>query len=164
MFLMFLLSKKKLEAAGAGIGVVAVVARATETGTALRATGALGGVLATEEIQTVDDMEHTVARDGVVLRIRAAHRADRADERGLLLEDIIELQRDSERLALEETLRDLCIPDEFVGIHRRVVVASPALHVDVRGEGRAPWRRDTQHRTISELPRVEVVLRLQVVA
>ena len=66
-----------LEAAGAGIGVVAVVARATETGTALRAARtALGGVLATEEIQTVDDMEHAVARDGVVLRIRATHRAD----------------------------------------------------------------------------------------
>ena len=66
-----------LEAAGAGIGVVAVVARATEVGSALRAAlGAVGGVLATEEIQTVDDMEHAVARDGVVLRIRAAHRAD----------------------------------------------------------------------------------------
>ena len=78
----------------------------------------MGGVLATEEVQTVDDMEHAVARDGVVLRIRVAHRADRADERGLLLEDIIELQRDSERLAFEETLRDLRIPDELVGIHR----------------------------------------------
>ena len=107
-----------LEAAGAGIGVVAVVARTTEAGTALRATGALGAMLATEEIQTVDDMEHAVTRDGVVLRIRAAHRADRADERGLLLEDIIELQRDCERLALEETLRNLRIPDELVGIHR----------------------------------------------
>ena len=65
-----------LEAAGAGIGVVAVVARATEVGSALRAARAFGGVLATEEVQTVDDMEHAVARDGVVLRIRAAHRAD----------------------------------------------------------------------------------------
>ena len=66
-----------LEAAGAGIGVVAVVAGATEVGSALRAAGtAFGGVLATEEVQTVDDMEHAVARDGVVLRIRAAHRAD----------------------------------------------------------------------------------------
>ena len=72
-----LLSKeKKLEAAGAGIGVVAVVARATETGAARAALGTLGGVLATEEVQSVDDMEHAVARDGVVLRIRAAHRAD----------------------------------------------------------------------------------------
>ena len=65
-----------LEAAGAGIGVVAVVAGTTEVGSALRAAGALGGMLATEEVQTVDDMEHAVARDGVVLRIRAAHRAD----------------------------------------------------------------------------------------
>ena len=74
---MFLLSKKKkLEAAGAGIGVVAVVARTTEAGAAGAALGALGGVLATEEIQSVDDMEHAVARDGVVLRIRATHRAD----------------------------------------------------------------------------------------
>ena len=75
--ILFLLSKEKLEAAGAGIGVVA---RATEVGSALRAAratlGTLGGVLATEEVQTVDDMEHAVARDGVVLRIRAAHRAD----------------------------------------------------------------------------------------
>ena len=59
---MFLLSKEnKLEAAGAGIGVVAVVARATEVGSALRAAGtAFGGVLATEEVQTVDNMEHAV--------------------------------------------------------------------------------------------------------
>ena len=62
-----------LEAAGAGIGVVAVVAGTTEVG----AAGAtLGSVLATEEVQTVNDMEHGVARDGVVLRIRATHRAD----------------------------------------------------------------------------------------
>ena len=139
----------------------AVVAGTTEVGAA-RAT--LGSVLATEEVQTVDDMEHGVARDGVVLRIRATHRADRADEGGLLLEDIIELQGDGERPALEEALRDLRIPDELVGIHRRVVIASATLHVDVRGEGGAPWGRDTQHRAISELPRVEVVLRLQVVA
>ena len=65
-----------LEAAGAGIGVVAVVAGTTETGAARAARTALGSVLATKEIQTVDDMEHAVARDGVVLRIRATHRAD----------------------------------------------------------------------------------------
>ena len=63
-------------AAGAGIGVVAVVAGTTEVGTARTAGATLGSVLATEEVQTVDDMEHGVARDGVVLRICATHRAD----------------------------------------------------------------------------------------
>ena len=79
------------------------------------------------------------------------------------MEDIVELQRDGEGLALEEALRQLGIPDELVGVHRGIVVATTALHVHIGGEGGTPGGSDAYHTAIGELPRVEVVVLLQVV-
>ena len=79
------------------------------------------------------------------------------------MEDIVELQRDGEGLALEEALRQLGIPDELVGVHRGIVVATTALHVHIGGEGGTPGGGNAYHTAIGELPRVEVVVLLQVV-
>ena len=75
----------------------------TATG-ASRTTAEEGILTASEEVQTVDDMHHAVAGDGVVFGIGATHRRDGTAEGGLLMQDVVELQGDGEGLTLEETL------------------------------------------------------------
>ena len=71
---------------------------------ASRTTAEEGVLTASEEVQTVDDVHHAVAGDGVVFGIGAPHRRDGAAEGGLLMQDVVELQGDGEGLTLEETL------------------------------------------------------------
>ena len=63
-----------------------------------------GILTAAKQVQTVDDMQHAIAGDGVVFGIGAPHRRDGAAEGGLLVQDVVELQGDSEGLTLEESL------------------------------------------------------------
>ena len=71
----------------------------------VRTTTAEEGILtASKEVQTVDDMQHAVAGDGVVFGIGAPHRRDGTAEGGLLVQDVVELQGDGEGLALKESL------------------------------------------------------------
>ena len=73
--------------------------------TAARTAAEAEGILtAAKQVQTVDDMQHAIAGDGVVFGIGAPHRRDGAAEGGLLMQDVVELQGDGEGLALEETL------------------------------------------------------------
>ena len=87
-------------------GTTTAWASATRTASrASRATTAEEGILtASEEVQTVDDVHHAVAGDGVVFGIGATHRRDSTAEGGLLMQDVVELQGDGEGLALEESL------------------------------------------------------------
>ena len=80
------------------------------------------------------------------------------------MQDVVELERDGKGVTLEETLGKLCVPDQFVGVHRVVGITATALHVQVRGERGAPGSRDTDHATIGELPGVEVIIGLQLAA
>ena len=87
-------------------GTTTAWASATRTASRTsRTTASEEGILtASEEVQTVDDMHHAVAGDGVVFGIGAPHRRDGAAEGGLLMQDVVELQGDGEGLTLEETL------------------------------------------------------------
>ena len=71
---------------------------------AATASEAEGILTAAKQVQTVDDMQHAIAGDGVVFGIGATHRRDGTAEGGLLMQDVVELQGDGEGLALEETL------------------------------------------------------------
>ena len=119
--------------------------------------------LASEEVEAIGDRQERVAVDAVILRVRAPHGVDHAREVALLVEDIVELERDRERLATQEALRHLGVPKQFVAVERGVVVASAAVHVEVRGEARAPGRREVDGSAIGEAPGVEVLRRLQLV-
>ena len=109
-------------------------------------------------------MEHAVAGNGVILGITTHRGCDRTADSGLLVQDIIELERDGERIATEEALRYLGVPDELVGVHRVVGITTATLHVEVGGERRAPRSGDAYHTTIGELPGVEVVVGLELAA
>ena len=76
---------------------------ATGTRTA-RATRTTEGTTAAKEVQTIDDVNHTVAGDGVILGITALGGIDDLADGGLLVQDVVELERDGEGVALEEAL------------------------------------------------------------
>ncbi len=68
-------------------------------------------------------MEHEVTIDTVVFRIRAHHLIDGTSEVALLMEYIVELEHHAQ-VALHEGMAYLCIPYQFIGVHRRIAVAT----------------------------------------
>ena len=86
----------------------------------------LAGILASEEIQAVNHVQHRIAVDGIILRIRTGCSRNGTREGALLAENIIELQHDGKRLALQETLRELRIPYKLIRIHAAVAITAAA--------------------------------------
>ena len=84
------------------------------------------GILASEEIQAVNHVQHRIAVDGIILRIRAGCSRNGTREGALLAENIVELQHDGKRLALQETLRELRIPYKLIRIHAAVAITAAA--------------------------------------
>ena len=97
---------------------------ATRTTRTFRSTPT--GILASEEIQAVNHVQHRIAVDGVILRIRAGCSRNGTRESALLAENIVELQHDGKRLALQETLRELRIPYKLIRIHAAVAITAAA--------------------------------------
>ena len=95
---------------------------ATRTARTTRTT--LTCLLASEEIQAIYHMKHRIAVDGIILRIRTGCRRNGTREGALLTKDIVKLQHDGKRLALQETLRELGIPYKLIRIHTAVIIAT----------------------------------------
>ena len=109
-------------------------------------------------------MKHGIGVDTVVLGIATGVGVDPTLEVALLLEQVVEIECHDEGLALEEGLGDLSVPDEFVGVHRRVVISPTAVFADV-GADLEPCRQTQQDLSaVAELPRIEVGIGLQLVA
>ena len=84
------------------------------------------GILASEEIQAVNHVQHRIAVDGIILRIRTGCSRNGTREGALLAENIVELQHDGKRLALQEPLRELRIPYKLIRIHAAVAITAAA--------------------------------------
>ena len=97
---------------------------ATRTTRTFRSTPT--GILASEEIQAVNHVQHRIAVDGIILRIRTGCSRNGTGEGALLAENIVELQHDGKRLALQETLRELRIPYKLIRIHAAVAITAAA--------------------------------------
>lgn len=97
---------------------------ATRTTRTFRSTPT--GILASEEIQAVNHVQHRIAVDGIILRIRTGCSRNGTREGALLAEDIVELQHDGKRLALQEALRELRIPYKLIRIHAAVAITAAA--------------------------------------
>ena len=80
------------------------------------------------------------------------------------MQDVIELQSHGERFSLQESLCQLRIPDQFVGVECLIAVASSALVMDIRGEAHAPGCIEVQRGTVGELPGIEISRCLQQIA
>ena len=97
---------------------------ATRTTRTFRSTPT--GILASEEIQAVNHVQHRIVVDGIILRIRTGCSRNGTREGALLAEDIVELQHDGKRLALQEALRELRIPYKLIRIHAAVAITAAA--------------------------------------
>ena len=95
---------------------------ATRTARTTRTT--LTCLLASEEIQAIYHMKHRIAVDGIILRIRTGCSRNGTREGALLTKDIVELKHHGQRLALQETLRELRIPYQLIGVHSAVIIAT----------------------------------------
>ena len=120
-------------------------------------------LLGAKEVHAIDDMEHGIARNGVILGVGALHGRDRTTEVGLLLKDIIELQREGERIVTKEALTNLLIPYHFVGIQRLISISSSAVHVQVSSNRHVPGQKDVGVETVGEIPCIEVGIGLQLI-
>ena len=97
----------------------------TEIRTTTRTTRTtLTCLLASEEIQAIYHMEHRIAVDGIILRIRTGCSRNGTRESALLTKDIVELKHDGQWLALQETLRELRIPYKLIRIHAAVAITA----------------------------------------
>ena len=79
------------------------------------------------------------------------------------MQNVVELQHYGEFLATQETVRELCVPNEFIRIERLVAIATFAEHVDVGRQSTAPWERDARVATIGEIPCGQVARYLQTI-
>ena len=100
----------------------------THAGTAISvsATHTSACLLRAKKIEAVVDMKHHIAVDGIILRIRTGCSRNGTREGALLAENIVELQHDGKRLALQETLRELRIPYKLIRIHAAVAITAAA--------------------------------------
>ena len=84
----------------------ATTASATKAARTSRATATRTAHIghAAEEIYSIDNVQHGIAGDSVILRITALRGIEDAADRGLLMQEVIELQRERQRITLEERL------------------------------------------------------------
>lgn len=108
-------------------------------------------------------MEHGIGVDAVVLCVAAAGGIHPAFVIALLPEQVVEIEGYDKSLAFQETLGELTIPYKLVGVHRRVVISSTAVFVDVCAEFKTKRKSQEQLTAIAEPPSVEVGIGLQLV-
>ena len=121
-----------------------------------RSKAATSSLSAPEGIDAVADMDHGIGGDGVHLAVGPSVGTHRAREVGLFVEDVIPLQHDGEFLSLEETLRELCVPDELIGIECLVAVSPLAEHMEVGRQVGAPWEGNSCVASVREIPCGEI--------
>ena len=125
---------------------------------------ALGINLAAKHIQAITHVEHGIGIDAVILRIAAPRSIHPALVVALLTQQVVEVQGHDERFVLEERLRQLSVPDEFVGIHRGVVIASATTLMEIAAQLKVPGQAHQELPTIVELPGVKIRSRLKLIA
>ena len=124
----------------------------------------LACLLASDDIQSVDDVEHGIRVDAVVLGIGTGHGSKGTAQGALLVQQVVELDHHGEGFALEEALRELGVPNQFVGVHRIVAVSSSAALAQVCAQAHAPGHGGCDARSVRELPGVHVARCLKLVA
>lgn len=88
------------------------------------ATACLSGA---KEVHAIVYGEHGVAVDAVCLGIAAAVGIGCTVDIALLLEDVEHLERNGKRFATQETMTNLHVPNQFVGVERGVGISSSAM-------------------------------------
>ena len=112
--------------------------------------------VAAEDVELVDDVEHDIGGERVAPRVGAHHGVDRAGDVALLREDVVEAEAEREGSVAEEGLRELGVPNQFVGVHRRGRETAARLHADVGRKAHPEGEVKIACHTIGETPSVEL--------
>ena len=126
---------------------------ASSAGTALSAATVKAcrtSLFVAHEVEAVAERHHDVAVDGVGPCVAAVRSAQAAGDAGALAKDVVPLHAHRHVLLRKEVLAELCVPDEFVGVHRGIVVTATALLRDVATELHVPGRVDNHVAAIAE--------------
>ena len=113
-------------------------------------------ITATEEIEPVADVKHSVSSNSVYLPVGPAIGIDIAREVGLLVQDVVPLKHHHQLLSAQEAMGKLGVPDYFIGVQRLVAISSLAVYVDVCAQGGFPGEGDLCVSAIGNVPGREV--------
>jgi len=162
---------KQLESQGvatlkpAATATASAAPAATEAATKTTATKTcLARFLVAHEIEAIDEVHHHIAVDGIRPGIAAIRGTVVAVDAGALTQDVVPLHAYRGILRLEEVLAELCIPDELVGVHACIIVATTALLRNVAAELHVPRHIDDYIATVVVEPCIAIALLLHIVA
>ena len=125
---------------------------------------AFGVNFATEHIQAITHVKHGIAVDAVVAGIATPVGIHPTLVVALLAKEVVEVQCHNKAFVLEERLRYLAVPDEFVGIRRGVIETSPAILVQIGRELETHGLLQHQLFAIAEAPGVKIGTGLPLIA
>ena len=111
---------------------------------------------ATEATETPISGEQDITAHHFALRVRSAYRTDAAVYVIAFVQDVDGTKTDSQLFVRQEALADAAVPDETVGVHRGIGIASAALLLYVAADGHAPGSGDDETSAIGEVLVVEV--------
>ena len=106
-------------------------------GTESRSHPPVTSSLASEDVQTIDEVKHAIAVHTVVLVYGTTAGGQRTGDVALLLQDVVHLEAES-GIPLQERLRQLGVPDQLVTVHAGIRIATAALIAQVGGQAHAP--------------------------
>ena len=105
-------------------------------------------------VQSVDNVQQSVAGRDIAPRLDAALGVDCSVDVGEVAEKV-EAVEHADEIAVKETFGEAGIPDEFVGVHCIVGVATARVHGEVGGELEAPRQFDLSGETVVEVEDVD---------
>lgn len=111
---------------------------------------------ATEATETPICGEQDVTAHYFTLCVRSAYCTDAAVYVVAFVQDVDGTKADGQLFVRQEALADAAVPDETVGVHRGIGIASAALLLDVAADGHAPGCGDDETSAIGEVLVVEV--------
>lgn len=117
-------------------------------------------VLSAEDVEAIDEMYEEITVDAVEPGITSHLRCDAAADTVLLVEQVIELNAEGGAL-VEEGLRQLQVPYQFIGIHAGIIVSASAVHGHIGGDAGIPRGGILQTGTIIETVSLHVGLCLE---
>ena len=116
-----------------------------------------------QQIELINEMDHDVTVNGIVPRVRTLRSGDRTPNVTPFAQNIIPLHCDRGSIPFQETLRKFRIPNQFISIHRRIIISSTTALVYVGRETHVPRHIHLHVSPIRKVIRIQIRILLQIV-
>lgn len=111
-------------------------------------TYALACLAAAKDVQSINHVQHDIAVDAVVFGVAAPHGINGPTEVALIVQNVVELQRQRKVALFQQILRQLHVPHQLVGVHGLVVVATSTVLMQVGRQTGSPRSRQVHVDTV----------------